>query len=45
MIAIVDYGIGNLRSVENALDLLGIDSIITDDKEKILNSDGIILPG
>ncbi|MFU0824359.1 imidazole glycerol phosphate synthase subunit HisH [Clostridium sp.] len=45
MIAIVDYGMGNLRSVENALDLLNIDSIITNDKEKILNSDGIILPG
>lgn len=45
MIAIVDYGMGNLRSVENALDFLGIESIITSDKETILNSDGIILPG
>lgn len=45
MIAIVDYGMGNLRSVENALDFLGIKSIITSDKETILNSDGIILPG
>lgn len=45
MIAIVDYGMGNLRSVENALDSLSIKSIITDDKELILNSDGIILPG
>ncbi len=45
MIAIVDYGMGNLRSVENALDFLGIQSIITSDKETILNSDGIILPG
>lgn len=45
MIAIVDYGMGNLGSVENALDFLGIESIITSDKETILNSDGIILPG
>ncbi len=45
MIAIVDYGMGNLRSVENALDFLGIESIITSDKETIFNSDGIILPG
>jgi glutamine amidotransferase len=45
VIAIVDYGMGNLRSVENALDFLGIQSIITSDKETILNSDGIILPG
>ncbi|MCY6356266.1 imidazole glycerol phosphate synthase subunit HisH [Clostridium sp. ZS2-4] len=45
MIAIVDYGMGNLKSVENALDFLEIQSIITSDKETILNSDGIILPG
>lgn len=45
MIAVVDYGMGNLRSVENALDFLGIESIITSDKETIFNSDGIILPG
>lgn len=45
MIAIVDYGMGNLRSVENALDSLGIESVITSDKETILNSNGIILPG
>lgn len=45
MIAIVDYGMGNLKSVENALDVLNIKSVITCDKETILNSDGIILPG
>lgn len=45
MIAIIDYGMGNLRSVENALDSLNIESIITSDRDTILNSDGIILPG
>lgn len=45
MIAIVDYGMGNLKSVENALDLLDIESVVTDDEEVILNSNGIILPG
>lgn len=45
MIAIVDYGMGNLKSVENALNLLNIESEITCDRNKILNSDGIILPG
>lgn len=45
MIAIMDYGIGNLGSVKNALDYLGFDSIITSDKNVILNADKVILPG
>lgn len=45
LISIIDYGMGNLKSVENALDLLNIKSVITSDKETILNSKGIILPG
>ena len=45
MIAIVDYGIGNLRSVQKALEYIGLEGIITSDKELILNSQGIILPG
>ncbi|WP_251859613.1 imidazole glycerol phosphate synthase subunit HisH [Clostridium sp. Marseille-Q2269] len=45
MISIVDYGMGNLKSVENALNFLGIKSVITSKKEVILNSDGVILPG
>lgn len=45
MISIIDYGMGNLKSVENALDLLGIEYKITKDKDEILNSKGIILPG
>lgn len=44
-IAIVDYGMGNLASVKKALDFLDVKSKITADKEEILNSNGIILPG
>ena len=45
MIAIVDYGIGNLRSVQKALEYIGLKGNITSDKESIMNSEGIILPG
>jgi len=45
MIAIMDYGIGNLGSVKNALDHLGISNVITSDKDVILSADKIILPG
>ena len=45
MIAIIDYGAGNLHSVKNALDFLGAESIITPNSEKILACDKIILPG
>lgn len=45
MIAIVDYGVGNLKSVQNALNTLNIPSIISSDKEEIANSRSIIVPG
>lgn len=45
MIAIVDYGAGNLFSVKNALDYLGIESTITGDSSVITAADRIILPG
>lgn len=45
MIAIIDYGAGNLMSVQKALDFIGCQSIITDDRNKILSADGVILPG
>ncbi|MBC8061767.1 MAG: imidazole glycerol phosphate synthase subunit HisH [Clostridiaceae bacterium] len=45
MIAIIDYGIGNLRSVQKALEYIGLEGTITSDKEIILNSQGVILPG
>jgi glutamine amidotransferase len=45
LIAIIDYGMGNIRSVEQALKYIGAEHIVTDDKEEILRSDGLILPG
>ncbi len=45
MIAVIDYGAGNLQSVVKALDFIGCESIVTDKKEEILKADGAILPG
>ena len=45
MIAIIDYNAGNISSVQNALNRLGYDSIITRDKDEILNAEKVILPG
>ena len=45
MIAIIKYNAGNIRSVQNALNRLGYKSIITDDKEEILNASKVIFPG
>ena len=45
MIAIIDYGAGNLHSVKNALDYLGAEAVITGDKDVILAADKVILPG
>ncbi|MBQ8967878.1 imidazole glycerol phosphate synthase subunit HisH [Ruminococcus sp.] len=45
MIAIVDYGAGNIFSVKNALDHLGFENKLTDKKEDIIAADRIILPG
>ncbi|MDE5619557.1 MAG: imidazole glycerol phosphate synthase subunit HisH [Ruminococcus sp.] len=45
MIAIIDYGAGNIFSVKNALDYLGLENILTADKDSVKNADAIILPG
>lgn len=45
MIAIIDYGVGNVRSVEKALNALGFESQITDNIKDIDNASGLILPG
>lgn len=45
MITIIDYGAGNLKSVEKALLFLGEEVKITSDSEEILAADKIILPG
>ena len=44
-IAIIDYEMGNLKSIYKCLNYLDVQTIITDSKESILNADGIILPG
>lgn len=45
MIAIIDYGAGNLHSVKNALDFLDAPSTVTGSAEEILSADKVILPG
>jgi glutamine amidotransferase len=45
MIAIIKYGAGNFKSVQNALKLIGYQSVITDNEKEILNADKIIIPG
>ncbi len=44
-IAIVDYNMGNLRSVKNALDRIGADAVIEKDPKKLASYDKMILPG
>lgn len=45
MIAIIDYGLGNVGSIRNMLKVIGEKSVITCDKETIKSADKIILPG
>lgn len=45
MIAIIDYGAGNIASVKNALDRLGVASVVTAKPAEILAADGVIFPG
>lgn len=45
MIAIIDYGAGNIQSVNKALKHIGCDCVVTRDKDIILKADGAVLPG
>lgn len=45
MITIVNYKMGNIRSVVNALDFLGVPSLVTSSPQEILQSEKLILPG
>lgn len=45
MIAIIDYGLGNLGSIANMLKVIGEKSLITSDKDEIRKADKLILPG
>lgn len=44
-VAILDYGMGNLRSVEKALEQVDVDGTITDDHDRVRAANGVILPG
>src|SRR5918996_4720340 len=44
-IAILDYGMGNLRSVEKALERVGAAASITSERERAAAADGLVLPG
>ena len=45
MIAVVKYNAGNIRSLVNALDRLGVESVLTDDHEELKSADKVIFPG
>lgn len=45
LIAIIDYGVGNLGSVEKAFGFIGCDTVITSDRQTIIQSDAVVLPG
>ncbi|XOK60746.1 imidazole glycerol phosphate synthase subunit HisH [Paenibacillus elgii] len=45
MIAIIDYGMGNLHSVASAVERLGYRGVIVSDEQELLEAEGAILPG
>lgn len=44
-VAVLDYGIGNLRSAQKALERVGADAILTSDATVVESSDAVVLPG
>ena len=45
MIAIIDYGMGNLRSVQKGFEKVGFDAVVTADPRVLLDADKVVLPG
>lgn len=45
MIAIIDYGVGNLASVQKAFEFIGREAVITKDRDVILKASHVVLPG
>ena len=45
MVAVIDYGMGNLRSVEKAFQFLGHEAFITDDPQRARDASHLVLPG
>src|SRR3990172_730571 len=45
MIAIIDYGMGNLRSVQKGFEKAGHEAVVTSKSDDMLSADGVVLPG
>ena len=45
MIAVIDYGVGNLFSLKSSLDYTGLENIFTSSESEIRKADALILPG
>tara|TARA_R110002049_G_scaffold2214_35_gene16094 strand:- start:4613 stop:5194 length:582 start_codon:yes stop_codon:yes gene_type:complete len=45
IVAIIDYGAGNIKSIQFALERLGCDSVLSDNADEIENADKVIFPG
>ena len=45
MVAIIDYGVGNLFSLQCSLKKIGVEAVVTSDEKVIKEADRIILPG
>jgi glutamine amidotransferase len=45
MIAIIDYGMGNLRSVQKGFEKVGFEAVVTADPKMVLEADKVVLPG
>ena len=45
MIAIIDYGMGNLRSVQKGFEKVGFDAVVTQDPKLLLEAERVVLPG
>ena len=45
MIAVVDYGAGNLRSIRRALEAAGAEAVVTSDPAEVAAADAVVLPG
>jgi len=45
MVTIIDYGSGNLRSVQKALERIGVEALISDDPQLVAESERVVLPG
>lgn len=44
-IALLDYGIGNVKSISNALENIGASAVLTSDRTQVMDADAVILPG